>query len=69
MDVAKYRKRSEAKLAKAATSAEAPLGEQNLEEQVADLLATLQNRDEPVASRTAARTVLAVTARLRRTAE
>jgi hypothetical protein len=63
MDVAKYRKRYEAKLAKAATSAEesrgAPLGEQDLEEQVADLLATLQNRDEPVASRTAALDALA----------
>ncbi|MDQ5831806.1 MAG: hypothetical protein M3550_01950 [Actinomycetota bacterium] len=63
MDVAKYRKRYEAKLAKAATSAEksagAPLGEQNLEEQVADLLVALQNRDEPVASRTAALEALA----------
>lgn len=59
MDVAKYRKRYEAQLAKAAPSAEAPLGEQNLEEQVADLLATLQNRDEPVASRTAALEALA----------
>jgi len=58
MDVAKYRKRYEAKLAKAATSAKksaaTPLGEQDLEKEVADLLSTLQNRDEPVASRTAA---------------
>jgi hypothetical protein len=63
MDVAKYRKRYEAELAKAATSAEegtgAPLEEQNLEEQVANLLATLQNREEPVASRTAALKALA----------
>ena len=63
MDVAKYRERYEAQLAKAATSAEesaaAPLGEQNLEEQVPDLLATLQNREEPVASRTAALEALA----------
>ena len=58
MDVTKYRERYEAQLAKAVTSTEksaaAPLGEQNLDDQVADLLATLQNRDQPVASRTAA---------------
>jgi hypothetical protein len=58
VDVTRYRERYEARLAKAVTSAEksatTPLGEQNLEEQVLDLLATLQNRDEPVASRTAA---------------
>jgi hypothetical protein len=58
MDVAKYRQRYEAQLAKAATrmeeSATAPLREQTLEEQVPNLLATLQNRDEPVGDRTAA---------------
>ena len=58
MDVAKYRKRYEANLAKAAASAEeserAPL-----EERVVDLLASLQNRDEPVAGRTAALEALA----------
>jgi len=63
MDVGKYRKRYEAKLAKAATSAEessaAPLREEDLEQQVADLLATLQNRDEPIAGRTAALEALA----------
>jgi len=62
MDVAKYRERYEAQLAKAATSrkaAAAPLGEENLEEQVEDLLGTLHNRDEPVAERTAALEALA----------
>jgi hypothetical protein len=58
MDVAKYRERYEAQLAKAAKSIEestgTPLGEQDLEEQVEDLLATLRNRDESVADRTAA---------------
>lgn len=63
MDVAKYRERYEAQLAKAAASREegaaAPLGAENLEEQVAELLATLQNRDEPVGDRTAALDALA----------
>ncbi len=63
MDVAKYRERYEAQLAKAAArmeeSAAAPLGEQNLEEQVPDLLATLRSRDESVADRTAALEALA----------
>ena len=58
MDVTKYRERYEAKLAKAATSVEesaaAPPVEQNLEQRVDVLLATLQNRGEPVAERTAA---------------
>lgn len=66
MDVAKYRERYEAQLAKAAASMEesaaAPLEEQNLEQRVADLLATLQNRDEPVADRTAALEELAALA-------
>jgi hypothetical protein len=63
VDVTRYRERYEAQLAKAVASTEAdaapPLGEQNLNEQVADLLATLQNRDEPDASRTAALEALA----------
>jgi hypothetical protein len=58
MDVAKYRERYEAQLAKAAAGAEesmaAPAEEQDLEPQVADLLATLRNRDAPVDDRTAA---------------
>jgi hypothetical protein len=54
MDVAKYRERYEAQLAKAAKSTEAALEEQSIEEQVGDLLATLRNRDESVADRTAA---------------
>jgi hypothetical protein len=58
MDVAKYRKRYEAQLAKAATGAEESAGAP-LEERVADLLASLRNRDEPVARRTAALDALA----------
>jgi hypothetical protein len=58
MDVAKYRERYEAELAKAAKRMEesgaAPLEAQNLEQQVEALLATLRNPDETVADRTAA---------------
>jgi hypothetical protein len=63
MDVAKYRKRYEARLAKVAErseeSAGAPFADENLEERVEDLLATLQNRDAPVANRTDALGALA----------
>jgi hypothetical protein len=58
MDVAKYRERYEAELAKAAKSMEesaaAPLEAQNLEEQVEALLATLRDPAAAVADRTAA---------------
>jgi hypothetical protein len=58
MDVAKYRERYEAELAKAATSMEesaaAPLEAQNLEQQVEALLATLRDPAAAVADRTAA---------------
>jgi hypothetical protein len=57
MDVAKYRERYEAELAKAAMSTEesaaAALEAQDLEQQVEALLATLRNPDEAVADRTA----------------
>jgi hypothetical protein len=63
MDVDKYRERYEAKLAKADStvgeSMAAPPTEQDLEQQVAGLVATVQNRDEPVADRTAAVEALA----------
>jgi hypothetical protein len=58
MDVAKYRERYEAELAKAAKSMEegaaAPLEAQNLEQQVEGLLATLRDPAAAVADRTAA---------------
>ena len=63
MDVAKYRERYEARLAKATTRMEestaTPFGQQNLEEQVPDLLATLRTRDKSVADRAAALEALA----------
>jgi hypothetical protein len=61
MDVDKYRKRYEARLAEAVTeeSAAAPLEEQDLEAEVADVLATLRKGDEPVAGRMAALEALA----------
>jgi hypothetical protein len=58
MDVAKYRERYEAELAKAAKSMEesaaAPLEAQNLEQQVEALLTTLRDPAAAVADRTAA---------------
>jgi hypothetical protein len=58
MDVAKYRERYEAELAKAAKTMEegaaAPLEAQNLEQQVEALLATLRDPAAAVADRTAA---------------